>query len=132
MGAVADGRLPPSARTAAEDHRFGLKKDLIRADAEIEVLKLEAARYDGARQQEALDRLLAAAAARERRICVAIRQLEDLAGVSADLSAMTPSAEATELPAADGSVAEGEGKGKKGKKLRIVFESEDLIDDPDA
>lgn len=125
--AVADGRLPPSAGTAAEDHRFDLEKDLIRTDAEIEILKLEAARYEDARQDEALERLIAAAAARERRMCVAIRQLEGLAGMPADLSAVPTAAEA----AAEEVVAEGEKKLKKGK-FNVTFEAEDLVENPDS
>ena len=68
---------------AADEIAFGLKTELIRLDAEIEVLKLEAARFDGERQQQALDRLVAAAAHRERRIIDHIRRLEALSGTSA-------------------------------------------------
>ena len=128
--AAAAGDLPASAASAAEEARFALRKELIRSDAEIEILKLEAARFAGAEQQQALERLIRAAAARERRVCVAIRQLEELAGMSVEISA-APAATAAELPAAEGEVAEGEEKAK-GRGLKIVFESEDLVDNPDS
>ena len=119
-----------SAEVEAAVARFALRKELIRSDAEIEILKLEAARFAGAEQQQALERLIRAAAARERRVCVAIRQLEELAGMSVEISA-APAATAAELPAAEGEVAEGEEKAK-GRGLKIVFESEDLVDNPDS
>lgn len=135
--AVADGHLQQSTAAAAEELRFGLKTDLIRSDAEIEILKLEAARFAGAEQQQALERLVAAAAARERRLCAAVRQLEELTGMSA------PTVEVSTAPAAAGGLEpppaevaeEAVGEGEKEPKDRgftIVFEPEDLVNNPDS
>ena len=112
-----DGGSPSAGlATAAEELRFGLRTDLIRSDAEIEVLKLEAARFTGERQKQALDDLVRAAAARERQLWVALRQLERLAG---------------EPP---GPVEEAEPQSDRGEKnggFGIAFEAQDLIEDPD-
>ena len=126
--AAAAGRLPDGSAAAAEELAFDLKTELIRREAEIEVLKLEAARFDGEPQRQALDRLVAAAAARELRVCVAIRQLEELAGVSADLSAAPAAAGAASADAEEQPGAEGKKKGK----LSVTFEAEDLVENPDS
>ena len=134
--AVAAGSLPQSTGLAAEELRFGLKTDLIRSDAEIEILKLEAARFAGAEQQEALERLVQAAAAREQRLCAAVRQLEELSGMSADDSVAAAEAAAAEAPATEEAIAEeagDEGQKKRQKRgLTVVFEAEDLVDNPDS
>lgn len=123
--AVDEGNLPASARAEAEDLRFALQKDLIRHDAEIEVLKLEAARYRDEEQQHALDRLVAAAAARERRVIEHVRSLERLAGMSVDLSQPPPPAAEEET-----SAAAEKAEDKKGG-FEITFKAQDLIEDPD-
>ncbi len=121
----------------AEEIAFELKTELIRGDAEIEVLKLEAARFDGKHQMQTLDRLVAAAAARERRIIGHTRRLEALSGASA------PCVEAVGAPAASvpgagavaGETAETaatEPKGGKNGTFQITFEPEDLVDNPDS
>jgi hypothetical protein len=114
--AAASGDLPASVATAAEELSFSLRRDLIRRDAEIEVLKLEASRFTGQRQQETLDDLIRAAATKERRLWVAIRQLERLAN------------ETAEPPGEDTEQAEA---GKKTAQFRIDFEAEDVIENPD-
>ncbi len=124
--AVAEGEVPASAGAAAEELRFDLEKTLIRSDAELEVLKLEAARYQGERRAAALDSLSNAAAARERMIWLEIRRLEGLSGISADL---LPSPEAA--AAAEGAAA-ADVEEKKIRRLQITFQSEDLVDHPDS
>ncbi len=121
---------------AADEIAFELKTELIRRDAEIEVLKLEAKRFDGERQQQALDRLVAAGAARERRIIDHTRRLEALSGTPApcvERAGETAAAASTAPPAAGETAvsADVEPKGKKGK-YKIVFEPEDLTDNPDS
>ncbi len=121
----------------AEELAFDLKTELIRRDAEIEVLKLEAARFDGERQQQALDRLVTAAAARERQIIDHTRRLEALSGTAApcvegaSLPAAAASTAGETAPTAEAAAADAKPKGKKGK-YKIVFEAEDLIDNPDS
>ena len=114
---AAEGGGPtPDIAAPAEELRFALRTALIRSDAEIEVLKLEAARFTGERQAEALSDLVRAAAARERSLWLAIRQLERLAG---------------EPPAAV-PVAEPPGEeGATGGGLEISFEPQNVIEDPD-
>ena len=72
--------------TAAEELRFELDRELIASDAEIKIRRLEAGRFRGAEQERALDRLIAAAAARERRLMAAVRRLERLAGIVQKMS----------------------------------------------
>ncbi len=128
---VAAGRLSESVAAAAGDLRFELDKELIQSDAEIEILKLEAARYQGARQQKALDRLAAAAAQRERRILSAVRRLEQLAGMSVVEVPEAPSAE-TETAEVDEPAAEEDPPPEEEKKwrIKITSEPEEFVDDP--
>ena len=109
-------RQPPEVSEPAEELRFALRRELIRSDAEIEILKLEAARFTGERQEEALNRLVSAAAARERSVWRAIRQLERLAE---EPPAAMPVAE----PAAEEEAARG--------GLGISFEPKNVLEDPD-
>ena len=109
--------------TAAEEIRFALTTDLIRSDAEIEVLKLEAARFSGERQREALEALVRAAAARERRLWVAIRQLERLSG--------EPAPDLTEPASAAKEVAAAGDDARKKRGFEISFEPEDVTEDAD-
>ncbi len=122
------------ATEAADEIAFELKTELIRRDAEIEVLKLEAARFDGERQQQALDALVAAGAARERRIIDHVRRLEALSGTAAPC-VVAAGATAAVVPAAgetaEAMAGDAEPKEKKGK-YKIVFEAEDLTDNPDS
>lgn len=116
--AGTDGSKPPaSVVTAAGEIRFSLTTDLIRSDAEIEVLKLEAARFGGERQRQALDSLVRAAAARERRLWLALRQLERLTG--------EPAPAVDEAPDASGDAPRIRG-------VEISFEPADVTeaDDP--
>jgi hypothetical protein len=113
---AGDGLPADAATAAAEELRFNLKSNLIRSDAEIEVLKLEAARFSGARQEDALNRLVLAAVAGERRVWLAIRQLERLAGGAV---AAEPAAEPV------GDEAESEGG------LGLSFKPKDVTEDPD-
>lgn len=99
--------------TRAKDVRFDLERDLIRADAEIDVLKLEVARFTGERQTEALDGLLRLVAKKERRIYDAIQRLEELAGMPVCLS----------------EERSGEKEAKKERRFDLTWEPEDLIDD---
>lgn len=118
LATATDGSGPPaSVVAAAEEIRFGLETDLIRSDAEIEVHKLEAARFAGEPQREALDALVRAAAARERRLWIAIRQLERLAG--------EPAPAVDEAPDASGDAPRIRG-------VEISFEPADVTeaDDP--
>lgn len=120
-----------AASAAADEIRFGLETDLIRADAEIEVLKLEAARFTGERQRQALDRLVAAAAARERRLWRAIRRLEALTGESA-VAPAAPTREAPDVGAATGQdEATAAEDGGKPSSIQMVFEKQDVTEDPD-
>jgi hypothetical protein len=114
--ATSGGRLPPDVAKASEEIRFHLQTDLIRNDAEIEVLKLEAVRFSGKRQQEALDALVGAATAREQRLWAAIRQLEQLSGETA-----APAA-AVEPPDAKTTGTQG---------FSIQAEPQNLLEDPD-
>ena len=116
MSPPEGGHPAPDVATAAEALRFDLRTDLIRDEAEIEVLKLEVARFAGERQRLALDRLVDAAAARERRLWLAIRQLEGLAGAPA----VAPPA----------MVAADEADEKKGG-LQVFAEANDPTEDPD-
>ena len=114
---AAGSQLPAAVAASAEEIRFELITELIRRDAEIEVLKLEAARFDGDRQATALDGLVHAAAARERRLWTAIRRLERLTGAAA-----AATTEEIEPPPAD-----ARDKGS----FKIEFEAQDLLEDPD-
>jgi hypothetical protein len=118
---VADGGPAASVAIAAEEIYFSLKTKLIRSDAEIEVLKLEAARFGGERQLKALDGLVRAAATRERQLWQAIRQLEELGGKAAALPEETPP------PAEEAGDVQA---GKKGS-IQISFEPQDVTTDPD-
>ena len=110
------GGPTPDIAAPAEDLRFALRTALIRSDAEIEVLKLEAARFTGERQAEALNGLVRAAAARERSLWLAIRQLERLAG---GLPVPLPVAE----PAGEEEATSG--------GLQLSFEPQDVLEEPD-
>lgn len=128
LTAVPEDGGAPSGAAAAEEIRFGLKTDLIRSDAEIEVLKLEAARFSGERQLQALDALVRAATARERRLWAAIRQLERLAGEPAlAVEGAAPTAET--MPPADAAAAGDKAGAKRG--FGIDFAPADVIEDPD-
>lgn len=116
--AAAEGRVAAATMAAAEKVAFDLRRGLIRSDAEIEVLKLEVARFTGEKQEGALAGLIGAAAAREKLWCDAIRQLEGLAAM--------PASEEARLQD-----EEGEESGKKGP-LGFSFEPADLIEDPDS
>ncbi len=121
---VGGGGPAAGVAVAAEEIRFGLETRLIRHDADIQVLKLEAARFRGERQQEALDGLVRAAAARERRLWQAIRQLEGLTGEAATAAMAEPASQPDER-AGDGNT------GTTGSSFRIESEAQDLIEDPD-
>ena len=78
-------------------------------------MRLEAARFDGERQQQALDRLIAAAAARERQVADQLRRLEELAAT----------------PTVEGAKPAEEEEAKK-RAFGITFEKADTVDDPDS
>ena len=135
--AVEQGRLPADAAAAADGLAFDLERELIRKDAEIEVARLEAARFDGDAQQQALDRLVAAVAARERVVIEHVRRLEELAGPS---PCTEPAPGTSALAAAPASVTSPESESepagddeprRKGLGLTIAFEAHDVIEDPD-
>jgi len=109
----ADADLSAQDATQAKDVRFDLERDLIRADAEIEVLKLEVARFTGERQAEALDGLLRLVAKKERRIYDAIQRLEELDGMPVCLS----------------EERSGEKEVKKKRRFHLTWEPEELVDD---
>lgn len=120
---VGEGRLPAETAARAEEIGFSLETALIRADADIEVARLEVRRFTGERQEAALTRLVQAVAGRERLIFHHLRQLEEAAGMSAP--PMVP--ETAEAPAEGASNAGS--KSKKGK-LDFEFKAEDLTQDP--
>ncbi len=130
--AVAAGEVPASAGSAAEELRFDLEKALIRSDAELEVLKLEAARYQGERRAAALDSLSNAAAARERMIWMEIRRLEGLSGISADLLPSPDPAAAGEAAVEEEAEEPPDEEDKTRRRFNITFQSEDLVDHPDS
>jgi len=107
--------LSAEEATQAKDVRFDLERDLIRADAEIDVLKLEVARFTGERQAEALDGLLRLVAKKERRIYDAIQRLEELAGMPVCLS--------------EERSGEKEAKTKKERRFNLTWEPEEFVDD---
>ncbi len=113
VGAAEDSRLPAEAASKAKDVRFDLERDLIRADAEIEILKLEVARFTGERQAEALDGLLHTVAKRERRIYDQIQRLEELAGMPVCLS----------------EERSGEKEAQKKRRFNLTWEPEEFVDD---
>ncbi len=119
---VAAGRLDESVGVAAEEVRFELEKELIESDAEIKIRRLEAARYRGAEQQQALEGLITAAAAREQRVMAAVRRLERLAGMSVVEAPTSAAAEEAEAPPVT----------EKKRRFNITFQSEDLVDNPDS
>lgn len=128
---VTAGRLEASVETAAEEVRFELEKELIQSDAEIKIRRLEAARFSGAEQQQALERLIAAAAEREQRVMAAVRRLERLAGMS--VVEVPPPAAAVEAVAEEAAAEEAEDPpAKKKRRFNITFQSEDLVDNPDS
>ena len=79
---AAGGDLPSTAVERADAVAFDLHTRLIRADADIEILKLEVKRFTGAEQDAALDALVAAVAARERQVLQHLRELEEVSGRS--------------------------------------------------
>jgi hypothetical protein len=115
---VAAGHRGTEALPAADELAFELEKDLIRGDAEIEILRLEVLRRDGDLERQALDRLITAIAARERRVRDQIRRLEQLSGIS--MAACPPSSLAPpdeEPPGAEAG-------------FKIIFEASDPTVDP--
>ena len=119
--AVAGSELPAAVATSAEEIRFELTTELIRRDAEIEVLKLEAGRFAGDRQAAALDGLVRAATARERRVWTSIRRLERLTGTAAAAPVEA------EPPPADSEEVDSDDRGS----FRITFEAQNVVEDPD-
>ncbi|MDH3525407.1 MAG: hypothetical protein OES32_17680 [Acidobacteriota bacterium] len=117
--AVGEGRLPAGAAALADELAFDLERDLIRGDAEIEVLRLEVARFDGEAQQEALDRLIAAVVARQLAVGARLRRLEELAGIA-------PCAAGADLPAAESAAPAAE----DGRGWSVAFGAADVTEDP--
>jgi hypothetical protein len=132
--AVREGRLPEAAAAAAQELAFDLERDLILHDAGIAVLRLEVTRFDGEAQQAALDRLIAAAAARELAVVEQIRRLETLAagspaaGLAAWSLEIAPPIVPAELPSDQ---AGSEASPREGLGWNLDFEAQDMIDDPD-
>ena len=86
MEAVNKGGLPQETGQKGRALYIQVRKDLINFNARLETLKLEAAEYDGARQQQALKQLVQVSGERERRIVDAIHALEALSGKRIDTS----------------------------------------------
>ncbi len=78
--AVQVGTLPPETGAEADGLNLAFQKYLIQSNARIEVYRLEAREYTGARQDEALDNLIQATEERERTILGYIQKLDRLAG----------------------------------------------------
>lgn len=87
---VHSADLSAQAGERAKELRFTLDKTLIEIDARVETLKLEAAEFEGERQQAALDDLLELGAERQRAIARARQQLEVLAGSAGPLPPVSP------------------------------------------
>ncbi len=111
--AVSDSRLSPEIAAMAEDLRLDLQRDLIRIEAEIEVLRLDVSRSSGARQKESLDLLIDEVGRREKRIYDQIQRLEILAGMPGCLAAESEEGE-TENEAV---------------RLNLSWEPEEFVDD---
>jgi len=108
-------RQAPADAAAADEVAFVLEREQIRSDAEIEVLKLEVARFTGEKQGAALASLIRLIEARERRWCHAIGRLEGLAAVPGSVEFKQ----------------QGE-KGEKEGRLSVTFEPADLTKDPES
>ncbi len=91
---VTAGKLSGDIAAAAKEQRISLKQELFQIDARIKSLKLEAAEYNGSRQQQALDALVAESGRREHVIVNALQDLERVAG------AQSPGAPMAVIPAA--------------------------------
>jgi len=132
--AVQEGRLPETAAAAAQELAFDLERDLILHEAGIAVLRLEVTRFEGEAQQQALDRLIAAVAARELEVVEQIRRLEALAAgsPSAGLAAWNFEVAPPIVPPDPPSDQAGsEAPPRQGLGWGLDFEAEDVIDDPD-
>lgn len=111
--AISDGRLPAEVAERAEELRLDLERDLIRIEAEIAVLRLDARRFTGTRQEEAIDQLIREVVRREKRIYDQIQRLEQLVGMPVCL----PSEE------------EGEESENPTPRLEFRWEPEEFVDD---
>ncbi len=78
MRAVAEGRLPPAAGSAARELWLALRKYVIQSDARIETLRLDARERRGEEQDRALDALVAEAMERTRAVGEFLNKLERL------------------------------------------------------
>jgi hypothetical protein len=136
--AATAGLLGADVAAAAAELDFDLKRELIRAEAEIAVLRLEVAAFDGKAQQLAIDRLVAAVAGRESAVNERTRHLERVAGMSRcpdPVPTKAASSMAESGPEADPETpAEEAGQPMptdRGRVLEMAFEAQDLIEDPD-
>ena len=136
---IAEGRLPAGTATATDELSFELERELIRSHAEIDVLRLEIARFEGEAQRRAVDRLIEVVAAREGRVVEMTRRLEELAGVSptpvepvADSEPVAfEESRAFATSGAAGEPAAGNDVEDEGATIEISFEAQDLTEEPD-
>lgn len=127
------GTVDRETVAAAEALRFELDKQRIRADAEIEILRLEAARAEGGELVETLDRLVAQVAGLEAAAWTAFVELQRLLdGGGSGGSAVGGDSEATTAPAVSRTPPDAPEEGADAEKrtLQITFEPEEFVDDP--
>ena len=113
---VRSADLSSEAGERAKELRFELNKALIELDARVTTLKLEAAEFDGERQQAALDDLLELGAERQRVIARARHQLETLAGSAGHVPPVTPVV--SELP--------GDDRLAGGKQTSVKYDADEI------
>lgn len=118
MQAVEAGRLEQGIGQRARELWISLRKELLHLNTRIEVFKLEADEYDGARRKQALEGLIQAAAERQRELTHYARALDRLV-VGHESVFCEPMVEAAENP--------DRKRGPKGEtQFKIEFAPEDL------
>ncbi len=128
---VESGTLEPGAAAAAEAARFEVEKERIRAAAEIEILRLEAARRDGDELDEVLDRLETQAARREAAAWSGLVKLLGLLDGVPSETLDTGAGEVAPPPATAVSAEPSETESPSDEvTLEISFEPEEFVDDP--
>jgi hypothetical protein len=78
---VEEGSLPVEAMSRATEIQIGLKKYLIKAEAELEILRLDVLHGGDDQRERALNQIVELVAERERTKISCLRQLKDLRAV---------------------------------------------------
>jgi hypothetical protein len=79
---VEEGSLPAEAMSRASEIQMGLQKYLIKAEAELEILRLDVLHGGNNQRERALDQIVELVTERERTKISCLRQLQALRAVS--------------------------------------------------